>query len=481
MNEADGREAGSAQLEDRESIERIASFPLSKPEPEETQGFSKTASVKHLDLHQRKIQQKHLWDKHMCDYRNIQRGCPEVTVLLTRWAEEIADPNLNATLETAHIEALFKNNFNYNTVNVVLGSNNPQTQLQNQAKGLCTALSESSLLILYYNGHGVVHSVGDKKYLKLQPYVLASFSYLNISDQFRNNNDDQRINLDWTSIEDVLLQNFTGNVLTIMDCCFAGAVRSVLQTKNGKLWEYLGACGEDQLTGTKDTSFSKTLVEALGALHAKHESFGFNTLDLLSKVEDLTKLNLTKMKKKPHQPHVMPCYYRRNECRVSDYIILAPIKRIAFSNEPIKNYMDLRIELKEDSLDERQLEDLCRAICKGVEDCDTVRTRRIDLLGIHPPKLNIRTAVHAVMAYQRFGSKHREHSPPISKPGVFATVGFMDQAYTIHKKTFTLLKPWAKVITAVAVFTFLRWWFRSKTPWTLIRNKLYSLTHVCFR
>jgi hypothetical protein len=54
MNEADGREA-SAQLEDREPIERIASFPLSEPEPEETQGFSKTASIKHLNLHQRKI------------------------------------------------------------------------------------------------------------------------------------------------------------------------------------------------------------------------------------------------------------------------------------------------------------------------------------------------------------------------------------------------------------------------------------------
>jgi hypothetical protein len=77
----------------------------------------------------------------MCDYRNIQRGCPLVNVLLTRWADEIADPNLNATLETARVEALFKNDFNYNTINFVLGSNNPQTGLQKQVKELCTFLS----------------------------------------------------------------------------------------------------------------------------------------------------------------------------------------------------------------------------------------------------------------------------------------------------------------------------------------------------
>lgn len=158
-------------------VARISSFPLDNPQGEilvnEHSKFNKTTlSDGGIDSpsNRRQLlesQQRLLWDETMCETLGIPRGYSQVSVLLIRWADHIADPELKAAEESAWIEKCFKENFHFNTIPIELSEESPQKELLNKVSEICQSLGPSSLFILYYNGHGSHHKVPSQ--LKLHP------------------------------------------------------------------------------------------------------------------------------------------------------------------------------------------------------------------------------------------------------------------------------------------------------------------------
>jgi hypothetical protein len=120
------------------------------------------------------------------------------------------------------------------------------------------------LLIVYYSGHGLASSNG------------RLFLHCN-----RHKDDDARETyIDWTDVE-ASLGKARADVLVILDCCYAGILKSERQPTRSsrRKFQYIAACQADQLTTSagKD-SFSRAMIEALDSLATKP---GFTTRDLV--------------------------------------------------------------------------------------------------------------------------------------------------------------------------------------------------------
>jgi hypothetical protein len=258
--------------------------------------------------------------------------------------------------------------------------------------------------------------------------------------------------LNWEESEKKFIKKAKGDVLTIMDACFAGSVRAMLDRDPGQTYEFLGACAMDKTTASPgEKSFTAALITSLQFLLEEGEKQQFTTADL-SRV-----IGLQKYRKKN-----IPCLWSRS-AHDQRRIVLAPMAKAKpyFDNTEIPAYLELRIELKQDTLTVAEVEDLARKVARSVSE-STVRTRRVDWLQkISRPKPSLKSAARLVLFTIRRAKKQLETiqeemqaasvqlvppKAPITKPGFFATFGVMDWNLKPHMKTFYLLKPWTRVV-----------------------------------
>jgi Caspase domain len=151
-------------------VARVASLPLSDTGDEQSSsghGFTRIPLPSRLEDISPKRSSQCLWDQTMSEELNLPPGYLQVSVLLIQWDEEIADPRLNAREETARLKALFKDKFRFKTSDLILKTSETQDQVQNKMIEICEAADDSSLLIIYYNGHGT--HMTQEKVLRLHP------------------------------------------------------------------------------------------------------------------------------------------------------------------------------------------------------------------------------------------------------------------------------------------------------------------------
>jgi hypothetical protein len=121
-----------------------------------------------------------------------------------------------------------------------------------------------NLLIVTYSGHGFASSKGR----------------LLMSGRRPKDYNARKMYIDWTDVEETL-GKARADILVILDCCYAGVVRSTLPPiqSTRRKFQYIAACRADQSTmsGGKE-SFSRAIIEALGSLASKP---GFTTSELV--------------------------------------------------------------------------------------------------------------------------------------------------------------------------------------------------------
>lgn len=276
----------------------------------------------------------------------------------------------------------------------------------------------------------------------------------------------------WDHAEERFIQNAKGDVLTIMDACFAGAVRSVVQREYGRTYEYLGACAADKPTASPgEKSFTAALITSLELLLEEGDGRPFTTADLSRAIEE-----------QHYRKHNPPCLIIRS-AHDDRRIMLAPMRADSqepyFDDSEIPAYLELRIELKE-QLTPQEVEDLARVVSRAVHN-STTKTRRVDWLRMSSRKPSFKSAANLVYFANLIRNRKKTLNTipedvlpvPIKRPGLFATFGFMDWNLVPHIATFTLLKPWTRFVgSAVVVAGLALLYFRRvyQTPEGMLRS-----------
>lgn len=254
----------------------------------------------------------------------------------------------------------------------------------------------------------------------------------------------------WDEAEQGFVRSAKGDVLTIMDACFAGNVLPTVHREYEGTYEYLGACHIDRTTASPGKkSFTTALIASLEKLLARHEGHSFTTADLLHVITEHTRRN---------NPPLLASRIENNDRRIS----LAPklsCKKSYFDDSPIPAYLTLRIELKEQTLDPDKVEDLAKRIAWAVRQ-SKVEARRVDWLKLAPRKRSLKDVVRTVRTAIALGKLQTvQEEPaietPIHKPGIWATFGVFTPWRHFHTVTVRLERPWTRVVAAGLLITVL--------------------------
>lgn len=124
------------------------------------------------------------------------------------------------------------------------------------------AKTSRDLLIIYYGGHGEVNK---NRQCIWYPWLRPPPGFY-----------DNRPELDWTILQD-RLRRCEGNILFILDCCYASSMVGRSYTAWNGFKELLVASGKHEKTdGVNDNSFTRALIQELKAL--KSEALSINAL-----------------------------------------------------------------------------------------------------------------------------------------------------------------------------------------------------------
>lgn len=165
----------------------------------------------------------------------------DVVVLLLQWQ----DDDLGTETEVNDLERVFRDTYHYRTERYLIPSKDSATQLEYKLNDFRKAHDhESSLLILYYGGHG---SLGFNKQRTSRSIWQA--------------NQNGGASLVWSDLQGIL-ERAKSDVVFILDCCFAASAARCAGSKEG-LW----ACNSEvTTTGVNDNSFTRNLIEELKSL-----------------------------------------------------------------------------------------------------------------------------------------------------------------------------------------------------------------------
>nr|POE77954.1 hypothetical protein CFP56_09595 [Quercus suber] len=166
------------------------------------------------------------------------RRYSSVHALLIRWQ----DDDLGTEKEIDALDDVLKNVYRYKTEKYLIPSHDSSWQLQYRVSDFRNAHDKAtSLLIVYYRGHGRLESRPNKA-----------------SKSIWQANEKSRVHLIWSNIQGILEQA-EGDVLFILDCCYAATAARGRGAKEG-LW----ACNsEATTTGVNDNSFTQNLIAEL--------------------------------------------------------------------------------------------------------------------------------------------------------------------------------------------------------------------------
>ncbi|KAF2197242.1 hypothetical protein GQ43DRAFT_344045, partial [Delitschia confertaspora ATCC 74209] len=338
------------------------------------------------------------WDEAIARKMNIPDGYHNVAVLLVKWADNLDE--LGTREETEELRDIFKYQFHYETQIVELNvASKPQHQLNRHLSAFVEKHDgPHNLMIVYYTGHGIYRE--DGKYLQLSAYVNIFFSPIScglVKEACAN----------WNKAEEVLRDDeVEGDVLTILDTCFSSNL-----AKSGRedvrTYELLSACGFDSITeGPGENSFTRALIDALKELLEKYKDGSFTTFHLNQQIL----LNPAR-RSTPSQ-----LWYRlRHHER---HIRLAPLQpaqnrlRKPSLPRPPRGYLTLRFALRDDTLNQQQIEFLTQKLSDAFKNKALVGLHRIDWLGIKPARSThfgrAALALYACAQWKKFLNKRRQ-------------------------------------------------------------------------
>ena len=236
-----------------------------------------------------------------------------------------------------------------------------------------------------------------------------------------------------------------------MDACFAGNVSSTYHRDYESTYEYLGACRKDQPTASPgDKSFTAALITSLNELLERPESQSFTTADLFRTIAE--------QRYRKNNPPLLASRVEKSDRRILLAPKLSSEQKKYFDDAPVPIYLDLRIEIKQDSLDRDQVEDLAKRVARAVRQ-SMVETRRVDWLRLASRKTSsFKTVARSMFLISALGRSRRDTlqtvqeepivEKPIQKPGVWATFGVFTPWRHFHSVTVSLERPWTRVVAA---------------------------------
>ncbi|KAF7531834.1 hypothetical protein G7054_g8499 [Neopestalotiopsis clavispora] len=212
---------------------------------------------------------KAVWDSEMGAREENYSVYEKASVLLLSWHKD--DDDLATAEEVTNLEQVFRDEFNYKTTKAELRKNiRASAQIQahvHLANFLFEHDDESTLLVIYYAGHG---KPGKDR------GTLALTGSRSTSLPSTHNNVNEVV---WNSAEEIIKQT-KADVLVIFDCCYAGdlelAVRAHLPSR---AFEYLAATSSNSTTkGPGPHSFTSALIHSLSSLVKDGGSFSTQQL-----------------------------------------------------------------------------------------------------------------------------------------------------------------------------------------------------------
>ena len=184
----------------------------------------------------------------------------------------------------------------------------------------------------------------------------------------------------WDRAERPLLEDVDGDVLAILDACFASNLHTKGQLEHYRTYELFAAAGHDRQTaGPGPKSFTTALIASLKSLLEEYDDQPFTIRQLCETI------NLHP-DRRCNQSHV----WSRSKC-YDRYIALAPLKRTP--NERMQDYdnndhhnrtravLSLRLSLTACPLTEGQIKFMAASISNSLKTPGTL-VKRIDWVGL---------------------------------------------------------------------------------------------------
>lgn len=294
---------------------------------------------------------------------NIPDGYLKAAVLMIRWHKNLDEfPGHDEEIEK--LAALFKSGFHYEVEVVTLSiETKPQHQLNLAITSFVNKYDgPHNLMIVYYTGHGCWYE--EKKVLEFIP-----------TNKSLEKKGDHVPIAEWNRAETPLVEDAEGDVLTILDSCYASNIQKSFTDKL-RTYELLTAAGMDQPTnGPGKNSFTTVLTEELEELLKKYRGRKFATAELVQRIN----VNLRRRN--------CPSMLWDRLSRHDHHICLAPLdmldmqdlerRQLSFENMQGKGSLTLRIALKEERMTQTQTEKLAQGLLKAFRESQ-IQTQKID-------------------------------------------------------------------------------------------------------
>ncbi|KAF1972167.1 hypothetical protein BU23DRAFT_469178 [Bimuria novae-zelandiae CBS 107.79] len=288
---------------------------------------------------------------------NVPNGYLKVAVLIIQWADEI--DNLHHKDEVARLQDIFTTKFGYEcNVAKLNNSKRPQHQLdaaiqnhRNDHDG------PNNLLIVYYTGHGTVVGPEDDERLELsatwnghqlRPYPATAF---------------------WDTAERPLF-DMEGDVLAILDCCFASRAGLKMKQEDLRTYQLLAASPAGSPTeGPGKNSFTTALCDSLSELIDESGGGNFPLTKLIQRINrQRTKIACVPWDRlHKHNRQIQLARLAEAHDRVASFE----------NREPEKAYLNFRLSLATDDLEKEQIEMLARQMPKACKEA-RIPVLRID-------------------------------------------------------------------------------------------------------
>jgi hypothetical protein len=254
-----------------------------------------------------------------------------------------------------------------------------------------------NLLIIYYTGHGVFKE--DKKYLELTACVNPAISKGFSRDATAN----------WNKVEEKLKDDeVEGDVLTILDTCYASNVAKKSGKPETKKFELLSACPIDQTTAAPGKySFTRALIDGLKELLAEHQ-------DPVSTWRILQRININERR------NDTPAQLWSRSPTTEHHIFLAPLKPhkpdltqpSTFRVTP-GGYLTLRFGLRDPNLNKEQIEYMTKTLSNALFNKALIGLRQVEWMEMRaaPPIPHfdrVALVMFAVTQWKKVISKRRE-------------------------------------------------------------------------
>lgn len=291
-----------------------------------------------------------------------------------------------------------RNHFHYKTETVELNvKRKPQLQLKSRVgKFVEDHDGPDSLLIVYYTGHGVYKDI--ENYLQLAA----------CRNPIEGKGLQKEAHANWAKVEEILRSDDNeSDILTILDTCYSSNMTKSAKQATRK-FELLSACPIDQTTAAPGPwSFTRALIDNLKDLTRDYGDRPFSTFHLNQRIcMDKHRLDTPSQlwHRLPNDQHIM----------------LAPMKpktertqsKLALVRAP-KGYLTLQFALRDDTLNQVQIEFLTKNLAKAFDNKALIGLRRIDWLGIEPTKITSQfnrttLAIYAFTQWKKYFSRKRE-------------------------------------------------------------------------